>query len=102
MNATARWEKELADQVRISTEGVWRRAKTLLVERDEARHWAGKMLVERDVAMEGLNKTVAFTKRMVAERDEARERAEEKDGIVERALTMLEDIQDIMEGRYSA
>ncbi len=35
-NLTTRWEKELANQVEIATKNVWRRAKTLLAERDEA------------------------------------------------------------------
>ena len=73
-------------------------------DRDEARHLACRMLTERNAAVEALGKdredkpralaamkkTVAFTKRMIAERDKAQEHAEEMGDIVERALTKLE------------
>jgi len=105
---TDKW-KEIVDKV-----ATW--GDRLKRDRDEARRLACRMLTERNAAVEALGKdredkpralaamkkTVAFTKRMIAERDKAQEHAEEMGDIVERALTMLGDIQDIMEGRRDA
>ena len=80
---TDKW-KEIVDKV-----ATW--GDRLKRDRDEARHLACRMLTERNAAVEALGKdredkpralaamkkTVAFTKRMVAERNEARARRDD-------------------------